>query len=295
MKSWGSLRNSIFLLSLLVGSSCNIGCMILPKDCGGLAMVESCLWDGRSAPSLGPGQSLADLLRELSISPSPEGNLREIPRVVVLPFFFQNLYPDDGETPKRKYDLLAPVVLTGSKKTFRYPMRLSCCLWIYPMTVFPRGYSPPDVSAVVFAEGAWPVYTDWWGGGGGRLDKAESAWGPKFVIRTVHQPRKQALDWYVAGRAGCGEYPPHLLEILGQNGNRLLRLVDKSSALSDRDRLTIYLQLADLLDGALNTGKMLPFGRPLKLPSREPLEKVLSELQQRTRQLAPQEDLPKEG
>ena len=105
------------MAGLCIAALClsNVACVMV-EPVGGTTAVEAYLWTGQGDPTTGADQSLGDLAKTLSTQPSKEGELTELNRVVVIPFYEQDQMPEkDGSLPKRTYELLEPVVLAGNQ------------------------------------------------------------------------------------------------------------------------------------------------------------------------------------
>jgi len=292
MAVWGSCLAALCL--------CNASC-IMVQPVGGTATVEAYQWTGHNALICGADQRLPDLAKALSTQPSREGELTELSRVIVIPFYEQDKMPEkEGSLAKVMYELFQPVVLTGSEKQFDYPKRSFVRIMINPMYGIPMD-SPPEPGALVFAEGCWPLYGSLLHGGGGaahfqdtRVFKPRKATlvfnvifydyadddppQAAFVLRPVHYPQTRPFDFAVAACAGCDGDPRELVAILDKYPDRLFSLIDKSPALAPEDRLMIYQQLTQLTEGAMELDSSA------KYPTyRDVLKKVLPILRAKSR------------
>jgi len=282
---------------------CSPSC-IMVEPVGGPASIETYSWTGQGMPNRDVGQSLAELAQALTTRPSGEGKLTELGRAIVIPFYEQDKPPvnKDG-LPDTSYDLLDPVLLTGSDKGFDFPKRCFISRIMFgPMTGIPMS-PPPEPGVIVFAEGCWPAYGSrlHYGPGTAHIEDTrafktpkaelvvnvlvyyyenEGAAQPAYVIRAVHYPLARGFDPAVSASAGCSTYDEShgLPIILEKDGERLLRLIDKSRDLSPQDRLMIYQQLIRLLEGMLESERMA------KHPEhRDALTKVLQKLRAKLR------------
>lgn len=227
------------LAMLCLGSA---GCL-MSRPYGGPATAEAYQWTGHNALFPGAGQPLSEQAARLAIQPSDQGDLSELDRTIVIPFFLQQ--KPDGYA----CEVLDPVVLTGGKKRFDYPSRSFRQVWIAPMCAIPMD-PPPFPGAVIFAEGAWPVCaTDNVYGLGRNVDTSSRP--GSITIRTVHHPQRRKYDSSVGERAGLGGVGGTLTRMLDTHPDELFQRIDEAAALMPEDRLMIYRQLTRLAEDAV--------------------------------------------